>query len=217
MDAQERDIDNAALLERMAEWTLGVRDRTKSWLWFLGFVVLVMVSAARVQLSTYWIVSGLIASVFLFEWLIRKKAQREWQRYEFARQHFRALLESRKTLQSMSKEERAEVKPEVAKFLLDTFLPGGLEHPAFWDDVEEGVIFPATRRMKLESMGLRSRGDKFPNYKEVEYAWDRYGEIDPEREWIGKLRVRGGYVESSEKLREALNRHKAPYGTKENA
>lgn len=196
MDSRERDIDNAALLERIAEWVLGVRDRTKSWLWFLGFMVLVMVLAARLQLSTYWIVSGLIASAFSFEWLIRKKAQRKWQHYEFARQNFRALLESRKTLQSMSKEERAEVKPEVAKFLLNTFLPGGLEHPVFWDDVEEGVIFPATRRMKLESMGLRSRGDNFPNHEEVEYAWDRYREIDPEREWIGKLRLRGGYVES---------------------
>ena len=50
----------------------------------------------------------------------------------------------------------------------------------------------------------------------VEYAWAEYGEIDPDRKWIAKLRERGGYVISSEKLREALNRHKAPYGTKEN-
>jgi hypothetical protein len=226
MDAHERDIlaaavaaritDNTAmLLERMAEWAIGVRDRTKAWLWFLGFAIFAMGIAAYARLSSYWVVLGFVASGFVFEWWLRSKARMEWQRYEFARQHFLAMLESRKTLQSMTKEERSEVKPEVAKWLLDTFLPGGIEHPVSWDDVEEGVLFPATRRMKLESMGLRSRGDNSPNYKEVEYAWDRYGEIDPEREWIGKLRVRGGYVDSSEKLREAFNRHKARYGTKD--
>jgi hypothetical protein len=212
MDANERDT--AALTERVAEWALGVRDRTKNWLWFLEFAILAIVFAARARLGIYWIVSGLIAAVFLFEWLTRKKAQKEWQRYEFARQHFRALLECRKTVESMTKEERGEVKTEVVTFLLDTFLPGGLEHPVFWDDVEDGVMFPAMKRMKLESMGFSSRRDEFPSHKCAEYAWDRYGEIDPEREWIGKLRVRGGYVESSEKLREKLNRHKAPYGTK---
>ena len=80
----------------------------------------------------------------------------------------------------------------------------------FWDDVEDGVMFPATRRMKLESMGLSSRRDDFPNDKTAEYAWTKYCEIDPDREWIAKLRVRGGYEISSEKLREALNRHRAP-------
>ena len=44
--------------------------------------------------------------------------------------------------------------------------------------------------------------------KSAEYAWDRYREIDPEREWIVKLRERGGYVASSEKFKEAMDRHK---------
>jgi len=226
MDADERDIlaaaaatrttDNTAiLLERVAEWAIGVRDRTKAWLWFLGFAIGAMGIAAYVRLSSYWVVLGFVASGFVFEWWLRRKARTEWQRYEFARQHFRALLECRKTVESMTKEERSEVKPEVVKFLLDTFLPGGLGHPVFWDDVENGVMFPAMRRMKLESVGLSSRRDEFPSDKSAEYAWDRYGEIDPEREWIRKLRARGGYVESSEKLREALNRHEAPYGTKD--
>lgn len=219
MDAQ-RDFDNAALLECIAEWALGVRDRTKASLWFIGFVILAMAFAVRAGLSTYWVVAGSGGSAFAFAWLMRMRAQKERQRYEFARQHFRALLESRKALQSMSKEERAEVKPEVAEFLLYTFLPGGLENPVLWDQVEDGVMYPASRRMKLESMGLSSRRDDSPNYKEVEYAWDRYGEIDPDREWIGKLRVRGGYVESSEKLKAALENYqkrwnpKPPDGTK---
>jgi hypothetical protein len=220
MDAQQRDIDNAALLERMAEWALGVRDRTQTSLWFIGVVIFAIVFAVRTGLSTDWILLVLAVFAIVFSWLMRKKTQREWQRYEFARQHFQALLESRKTLQSMTKEERYEVKPEVVGFLLDTFLPGGLEHPVFWNDVEEGVMRPATRRMKLESMGLHSRGDNFPNYNEVEYAWDRYGEIDPEREWIGRLRVRGGYVESLDKWRAAVEENqnrwnpKPPDGTK---
>lgn len=226
MDAHERDIlaaavtaritDNTAmLLDGAAEWAIGVRDRTKAWLWFLGFALFAMGIAAYARLSSYWVVLGFVASGFVFEWWLRRKARTEWQRYEFARQHFRALLECRKTLQSMTKEERAEVKPEVVNWFLDTFLPGGIEKPVFWENVEEGVFFRATRRMKLESMGLSGVRDDSPNDKTVEYAWDRYGEIDPEREWIRKLRVRGGYVESSEKLREALNRHKAPYGTKD--
>jgi hypothetical protein len=51
----------------------------------------------------------------------------------------------------------------------------------------------------------------------------RYGEIDPEREWIKKLRERGGYVESSAKFREVLDNYqkrwnsKPPDGTKDNA
>ncbi len=123
----------------------------------------------------------------------------------------------------MSKEERAEIKPEVAKFLLYTFMPGGIEHAVLWEDAEQGVMFPATRRMKLEIMGLTRRDDKnFPNYKEVEYAWDQYGEIDPKREWIGKLRVRGGYVESPEKWRAAVEENQRRWnakadGSKENA
>lgn len=163
MDAQERELDNAALLEHMAGWALAVRDRTKASLWFIGFVILAIVVAVRASLNTDWVLLGLAASAFVFAWLTRKRAQKEWQHYEFARQHFRALLECRKTLQSMSKEERAEVKPEVAKWFLDTFMPGGLEHPVFWDNVEQGVMYPATRRMKLETMGLRSRDDNFPN------------------------------------------------------
>jgi hypothetical protein len=118
------------------------------------------------------------------------------------------MLESRKTLQSMAREERDVVKPEVRKFLLDTFLPGGLEQPVFWDDMEDGVMHTSLRRLNLESTGLTKRRDEFPNDKSAEYAWDRYGEIDPEREWIVKLRERGGYVTSSEQFREAMDRHK---------
>jgi hypothetical protein len=43
-------------------------------------------------------------------------------------------------------------------------------------------------------MGWARWRDEFPNDKSSEYAWDRYGEIDPEREWRGKLRERGGYL-----------------------
>ena len=209
METQAQVMDNAAMLERVAEWALALRDRTNRWLWCVGLVMLVIVLAARARLDSYWFVFGVGAALFLLTWLSRKKDQREWQRYEFARQHFRALLECRKTLQSMSKEERAEIRPDVAKWFLDMFMEGGIEHHVLWEYAEEGVMYPATRRMKLESMGL-SHDRNFPTYKEVEYAWARYAEIDPEREWIKKLRVRGGYVESAEKLKQALNRHKVP-------
>lgn len=225
METQAQVIDNAAMLESVAAWSLGVRDRMKAWLWFAGFAILVGAVAAYAKVNPAWAIAVIVASVYFFAWWLRRTTRREWQRYYFAGLHFQALLESRKALQSMSKEERAEVKPEVAKFLLSMFIPSGIcDQGVLWEDAEAGVLYPATRRMKLDIMGLSKQDDKkSPRYKEVEYAWDRYGEIDPEREWIRKLRVRGGYVESPEKFRAALEENqrrwntKQPDGTKENA
>jgi hypothetical protein len=59
-------------------------------------------------------------------------------------------------------------------------------------------------------MPEHSRRDDFPNVKTAEYPWTKFREIDRDREWIAKLRVRGGCEISSEKLPEALNRHRAP-------
>jgi hypothetical protein len=216
MDPQEREFLQAAatnindhtteLMERMAEWNLGVRDRTEAWLWFLLFVVVGMTFAARAGLSSYIVVGGLVAAAAAFEWILRKKAQNEWSRHDSARRHFQALLESRKALQSMTPEQRDAVKPEVRQFLLEMFLPSGLERGVTWEDMEDGVMHLSLRRLKMESMGLSKRRDEFPNDKSAEYAWDRYGEIDPEREWIVRLRERGGYVTPSERLRDAMER-----------
>jgi hypothetical protein len=225
MDADERDIRTKAvaervtgktmeLLEAVARWVLSVRDRAKRWLWFLCFAILVMAASAYARLSLGWVLLGLVASSFLFEWWMRRTARKEWQRYHFASEHFRVLLECRKTLQSMTKEERGEVRPEVVKWFLGMFLPGGIEKTVLWENVEEGVLFRATRRMKLESMGLSGARDNFPNDKTVEYAWTEYAKIDPDRKWIAKLRERGGYEISSEKLREAVNRQSAVWTPK---
>jgi hypothetical protein len=115
MDAQEREFlqaavsnineYNAELMERMAEWAFGVRYRTKAWLWFLLFVAVGVIFAARAGLNTYIVVAALIVVVAVFEWILRKKAQTEWQRHDCARGHFQAMLESRKTLQRMAREE----------------------------------------------------------------------------------------------------------------
>jgi hypothetical protein len=151
MDAQELEFlqtavpnineYNAELMERMAEWAFGVRDRITAWLWFLLFVAMGMIFAARAGLSTYIVIAALMGVVPLFEWILRKKAQTAWQRHDSARGHLQAVLESRKTLQGMAQEERDLVKAEIRNFLpIHTFLPGGLEHPVFWEDVEGGVM-----------------------------------------------------------------------------
>jgi hypothetical protein len=198
MDAREREFlqaavsnineHNAELMERFSEWAMGVRDRTKAWLWFIVCMAVAMTLAARAALSVYIVAAGTVVSSMIFEWALRKKAQREWRRHHFARLHFQALLESRKTLENMTREQRETVEPKVREFLLNTFLPVGLERSVFWDDVEDGIVHTSFRRLKLESMGLFGRREEFPNAKSAEYAWDRYGEIDPDRKWIIKLR-----------------------------
>jgi hypothetical protein len=209
----------------VAAWSIGIRDRIKAWLGFVGFAIVVIGVFVFAKVDPAWAIAGLVASAYAFEWWLTRSTSREWQRYYHAGGHFQALLESRKTLQSMSKEQRAEVKPEVVKFLLSMFMQGGIERGVLWEEAEQGVMYPATRRMKLEIMGVSRREDKnLPTYKEVEYAWDRYGEIDPEREWIVKLRVIGGYVDHpSEKMKKALEDYqkrwnpKPPEGSKQNA
>jgi hypothetical protein len=52
MDAQQRELDNAALLEHMAGWALGVRDRTKRWLWCVAFVMIALVLTVRARLAS---------------------------------------------------------------------------------------------------------------------------------------------------------------------
>jgi hypothetical protein len=81
MDPEEREFVQAAatnindhtteLMERMAEWNLGVRDRTKAWLWFLLLVIVGMTVAARAGLSSYVVVAALVVAAAAFEWILR--------------------------------------------------------------------------------------------------------------------------------------------------
>ncbi len=143
MDAQELEFlqtavpnineYNAELMERMAEWAFGVRDRITAWLWFLLFVAMGMIFAARAGLSTYIVIAALMGVVPLFEWILRKKAQTAWQRHDSAQgSTSKPCWNPEKTLQGMAQEERDLVKAEIRNFLpIHTFLPGGLEHPVF--------------------------------------------------------------------------------------
>jgi hypothetical protein len=200
MDAHERDIlakavaervtDNTKeLLEATARWVLGVRDRAKGWLRFLCFAILVMAVSAYAKLSLGWVVLGLVALSILFEWWMRRKARKEWQRYHFAGEDFRFLLGCRKTLQGMTKEERGEVKPDIVRWFLSDHFPGGVKRFFFWDGEErEGIFFPALNQIRLESMGLEV--DQSRTIVAAEYAYKKYSELDPDLEWIRKLRAR---------------------------
>jgi len=185
----ERVAENTKeLLETVAQWAVSEKDTAKSWIWFTYIVILCIVLSAEAKLSSYLIVPCLVASYFLFEWWLRRKARKKWQRHEFARQHFRALLECRKKLKGMAIPEHKQVKEEIVKWFLGSFFPGGVERSLLWDGIEqERILFPALGQMRLESMGLRPERDDLA----AEYAYKAYSELDPNFQWMRKL-IRGG-------------------------
>jgi hypothetical protein len=200
MDAHEGDILAKAVAERViehtkelletaAKWAIIARDRVKIRLWFFGIAILAAGLAFEAELNHSLVVLCFIVSVFLFEWWLDRNALKKWQRREFARQHFRVLLECRRSLEGMTNEERIEVKPDIVKWLLGDFFPGGLEQPLLWDGEEqEGIFFPALYQMRLESMGLKA--DQRRTILAAEYAYKNYSELDPDLEWIRKLHTR---------------------------
>jgi hypothetical protein len=155
MDAHEQEILAKAVAERVAEntkelletaaqWAVSERDTAKSWIAFTYVAILCILLSAEAKLSSYLIVPCLVASYFLFEWSLRRKTRKKWQRHEFARQHFRALLECRETLKGMARPEHMKVKEEIVKWFLGSFFPGGVERSLLWDGIEqEGILLPA--------------------------------------------------------------------------
>jgi hypothetical protein len=218
VDTGQRDIvakavadrvaeDTKELIETVAAWAIDMKQRLKAWLWFAFALIPAFWLVDKLRLRTYVVASCIGALSVLFEWLLRWRACRKWQRQYFARQDFRLLLECRETLKTMPYEEVAEARltnPDLINWFLAWFFPtSGMDFllseklAGSYSNEEnkwEGIFFPAIAQLKHEGMGLKL--DMKKETELAEYAFKKYLELDPKREWIAKLRVRGGYVEA---------------------